>query len=74
MRIYFHLAKDDEFIRDPEGVEVADLEEARAAALNTIAELRHEDPAAPRDWSGWSLRVTDAAGRVLFTLPLVSGH
>ena len=70
MRIYFHLTRARVVIRDWEGVEVSDLQDALARARRTIEELRREDPLAARDWSGWRLDVTDAAGHVLLSLDL----
>ncbi len=72
MRLYFHLRDRDHFMPDAEGVEVDDLEQARAAALEMLRELRQEDPSAARGWSGWTLDATDAAGRVVFSLDLGS--
>ena len=70
MRLYFHLVSTDEVIRDREGVEVADLHEARAQAVRAIRELRQKDPSAPRDWSGWTLTVADESEAVVFSLDL----
>ena len=70
MRLYFHLVSAQEVIRDREGVEVADLHEARAQAVQAIRELLQEDASAARDWSGWTLEVADADGAVLFSLDL----
>jgi len=57
----------DVVIRDDEGVEVCGPHEARIQAVLAIEELQQVDA---RDWSGWTLEATDAAGRVLFTLDL----
>jgi len=57
----------DVVIRDDEGVEVCGTREACIQALLAIEELQEEDP---RNWSGWTLEATDAAGRVLFALDL----
>jgi hypothetical protein len=35
-----------------------------------VDELRQEAAATAEDWSGWTLNVTDAAGRVLFCMDL----
>jgi len=69
VRIYFHLKDAHETIVDDEGVEVGGTREARIQAHLAIEELQEEDS---RNWSGWTLEVTDAAGRVLFTLDLDS--
>ncbi len=73
MRLFFHLVDSQDTIHDLEGVEVIDLEHAQTEAMRAIAEIRQEDPSAPRDWSGWTLRVTDAAGRVVLSFDLDGG-
>jgi hypothetical protein len=73
MRLFFHLVDKQDTLHDLEGVEVTDLEDARREAMRAIAEMRQEDPSAPPDWSGWTLRVTDASGRVVLSLALDAG-
>ena len=70
VRIYFHLAHANVVIRDREGVDVSDVEDALARARKTIETLRREEPSVAQDWSGWRLDVTDAAGRMLVSLDL----
>ena len=72
MRLYFDLRNDQDTLRDVEGLQVADLAQARRVASEMIQELRQEDPSLAQEWSGWTLHVTDTAGRVLFTLDLDS--
>jgi hypothetical protein len=69
MRLFFHLVSKHESIPDLEGVEVADAYEAQAVALEMLEELR-TDRSTARNMSGWTLRVTDATGSVVFTLDL----
>jgi len=68
MRLYFNLVDGSEVILDESGVEVSRQEEARVEALNAIRELR--EGGATIDWGAWSLKITDAGGRVLYSLPL----
>jgi hypothetical protein len=70
LRVYFHLRSAHDVILDPEGVEVSNLQEARVQAIRAMEELRHEDAAAAREWSGWTLTVADASGTILFSLNL----
>jgi hypothetical protein len=70
MRLYFHLAAAHDSILDEIGIEVEDLDHARSEALRAIAELKDEDPSATRDFSGWRLEATDAAGAVVFSICL----
>ena len=72
MRLYFDLRSDRDTLPDLAGVEVADLAQARRVAMEMIQELRQEEPSVTQEWSGWTLHVTDTAGRVLFTLDLDS--
>jgi hypothetical protein len=69
VRIYFHLKDSQETIPDVDGVEVSGPREARIQALRAIQEFQEEGG---RDFSGWTLIATDAAGRSLFTLDLDS--
>ena len=70
MRVHFHLLDGHETIRDLEGVEVADLQEARVQAIRAVQELAQEDELAAQSWSGWTLSVADDRGAVLFSLAL----
>jgi hypothetical protein len=68
MRLYFHLLKGTEAIRDEDGIEVSDVAAARAEALKTIREMRSAEDRAPPDWTGWKLAVADESGALLFSL------
>jgi len=59
-----------EEILDGEGIEVADLEDAKAQALLAINELRDEAMEVGASWHGWRLEIVDASGRVLASLSL----
>jgi hypothetical protein len=67
---YFHLVHTHERILDETGIEVSDLEAAHYQAIKAIQELRQEGEADEVDWRGWQLEVTDASGKVLFSIPL----
>jgi hypothetical protein len=69
-RYYFHLISWHDSILDEEGLELADLAEARVEVLNAIEELRRENPVAATGWAGWRLDVTDAAGVVVLSISL----
>ncbi len=69
MRCYFHLVSGSEEIRDREGLEVTDLDQAHAEALETLHALAREDEAAAAAaWAGWRLDVCDASGALLFSI------
>ena len=63
MRCHFHIIAPDGPITDRKGVEVGDLDQALEEALSAIREMREEDPAAARDWTGCKLQITDGVRR-----------
>ncbi|PVE20205.1 hypothetical protein DC522_33725 [Microvirga sp. KLBC 81] len=70
MRCFFHLMNGHETIPDDTGVEVPDLETARAEAQRAISELRQEHEGAIDDWAGWRLDIVSPRGTLLHSLPL----
>jgi hypothetical protein len=70
MHIFFNLVNGTESIRDEEGVEAANLDEARFQALATIKDIRANDPALSLHWKGWRLAAVDQRGRLLFAIDL----
>jgi hypothetical protein len=70
MRCYFHLVNGSETIRDADGLEVADVDQAHAEAIKAIQTLAQEDGEAFGTWAGWRLDVCDASGAVLFSISL----
>ena len=67
MRCYFNLVGT---IVDSEGVEVADLNEARGLALEAVTEMLQVNGGEITDWRGWRLEAVDASGEILFTIRL----
>ena len=75
LRIYFHLKNAHEAIHDPDGIEVADLEEALTEAIKAIEEVLRQDPCVAGSWSGWTLDVAERSGAVLFSVaPVAQGE
>jgi hypothetical protein len=70
MRCYFHLVNGHEEILDDEGIEVSDLDHAKAQALAAIDDLRNEAIEDGASWQGWRLDIADPSGRVLASLCL----
>jgi hypothetical protein len=70
MRCYFHLVNSHEEILDDEGIEVSDLEDAKAQALLAIEDIREEAVEVGASWHGWRLEIVDPSGRVLASLSL----
>ena len=70
MRCYFHLVNGAETLLDDTGVEVADLETAKAQARKAISELRQDTDEANEDWDGWRLDIVCPEGTLLHSIPL----
>jgi hypothetical protein len=70
MRCYFHLVNGDETIPDDTGVEVSDVDDAKAQALMAIHEIREEAIQVGASWRGWRLDIVDRSGRILLSIPL----
>jgi hypothetical protein len=70
MRCHFHLVNCQVAIFDDTGVEVTDIEAAKAQALKAIQEMRLEDSQVDEDWQGWKLDIADPSGDILLSIPL----
>jgi hypothetical protein len=68
MRCYFNLVRSHQTITDEDGLEVADVEEARAFAREAITEMVQHGIAEIAHWRGWQMEARDASGTVLFTV------
>src|SRR5215212_10340049 len=68
MRCYFNLVSSHHAITDEEGLEVANLEEARTFAREAVAEMVQDGLAEIAHWRGWEMEARDASGTVLFTM------
>jgi hypothetical protein len=73
MRLYFDLRDKEKTLPDLDGVEVADIIQARRVALEMVRKIHQEDASVAQDWSGWTLDIVDAAGVVLFSIDLEKG-
>jgi hypothetical protein len=70
VRVYFNLVRGNETIRDGEGMDVADLDQAVLDVMDTLRELKRTDPSRSASWKGWTVHVTDENGIAIVTLPL----
>ncbi len=70
MRCFFHLVNDAETILDDTGIDVPNLDGAKASALRAISELRREAEDPFQDWAGWQLHIVCPQGTVLAAIPL----
>jgi len=68
MRCYFNLVSSHHTIIDNEGLEVADVEEARTFAGEAVAEMVQDGVAEIAHWRGWEMEARDASETVLFTM------
>ncbi len=68
MRCYFNLVSSHHTITDEEGLEVADVAEARTFARAAVAEMVQDGIAEIAHWRGWQMEARDASGTVLFTM------
>ncbi|MBJ6125514.1 DUF6894 family protein [Microvirga splendida] len=71
MLCFFHLVSNHDEIVDDTGIEVRDLESAKAQALVAIEELRAEIGPEAGDWSGWRLEIVCPHGTLLHSMQLM---
>jgi hypothetical protein len=65
-RYYFHLVRDDERIPDDDGAELNPEDLRPDLLLRLLQTIRTgEDPSLVEEWHGWSVEITDEAGRVV---------
>ena len=66
-RFYFHT-QDGKPVRDGQGVELADLQEARLEAVGLIAQMLRDHPQEFWDTENLSVTVTDDTGLTYFSI------
>jgi hypothetical protein len=73
-RYYFSLTNGRSF-NDVDGLELPGADAARAEAIGFAQDLMRMEPGR-RDWTGWTVHVTDDAKRQVFDLafPEAIGH
>jgi len=69
-RYYFNIRDGYDVDEDDEGIELPDIEAARAEALATVEELRDQ----LADAGDIELEITDETGRRLMTVPFFRGQ
>jgi hypothetical protein len=74
MRCYFNLVSSHHTITDEEGLEVANLDEARTFAHEAVAEMVQDGVGEIAHWRGWEMEARDAAGTVLGGFKWSSQH
>lgn len=69
MLYFFNVVRGSDKVRDPEGTEFADLEEARAEAEQTARDLAADELRRGRPiLAGWRVEVTDGHDKLLATV------
>ena len=68
MHCYFNLVSSHRTITDDEGLEVANLDEARTFAREAVTGMAQDGIAEIARWRGWEMEARDASGTVLFTV------
>jgi hypothetical protein len=68
--VYFHCSDADHDLIDSRGTAVGSLSEAFAHADHLVRSMLMKPNT--EDWRGWELRVTDALGCEIFTVPFAS--
>lgn len=69
-RFHFDLLNGSSSVRDHEGIEARDLDQAVEEARAVLEEIRGSDEPSD-DEEGWVLIIRDAAGEALMTMPLI---
>jgi hypothetical protein len=73
-RYYRHIRQDNGFIEDPEGIELPDLDAARAEALDGIRDLLAEAVKSGKDdLLDDAIIITNDSGQELMTIPFREG-
>lgn len=71
-RYYRHIRQGDQLIEDPEGIDLADLDAARAEAIEGIRDLVAEAiRQGKEDWLMDGIVIMDEAGRELMRIPFI---
>ncbi len=70
MRYYFNLKNGCQSIPYDEGIDVANLDQARAEILKAIEELREEEPELTEEGVGWTLEICDDTGEIVLSISL----
>ena len=68
-KYYFHIKSDDDFVEDPEGVELQGDGQARDEAIDAAREILAERVRKGEIVDGHVFDVRDEAGTMVFSLP-----
>lgn len=68
-RFYFHIVDGEHVLEDPDGTELADIEEARADALQSARHLLAERVLNGEIVNGQRFEIRDDHGKLLATVP-----
>jgi hypothetical protein len=73
-RYFFNLSCNDKEIRDEEGVELPNIQEALPWIADAIEEFGLGDPLSQTEWQGWTLEIRDWEGRIARRFNLTSAN
>jgi hypothetical protein len=71
-RYFFNLSCNGQEIRDDEGVELPDIQEALPWIADAIEEFHLEAPSSEAEWQEWILEIRDWEGRIAQRFSLTS--
>ena len=69
---FFHCKKDELRYVDDDGVDLPDLVAAHAFAREFVRDAKSGCRTAMTDWSRYVVEITDAAGRLILTVPFTT--
>lgn len=69
---FFHCKTDDLRYVDDDGVDLPSLVSAHAFAQEFVRDAKSSCRAATTDWSRYAVEITDAAGRLVLTVPFAT--
>ena len=67
---YFHMRSPGDYVRDFEGMDLADMDEVREEALESAKDILSDAFRAGRDVDHRQYEVVDEAGDIVLTFPL----
>jgi hypothetical protein len=67
---YFHIQTGDQLVEDQEGIDLADLAEAREEAFEAARDILAEAIRSGDDWADKAFVIADEQGRRLTSMPM----
>lgn len=67
---YFHMRSPNDYVRDLEGIDLADMDEVRKEAFESAKDILSDAIRADREVDHQAYEVMDEAGEIVLTYPL----